>query len=336
MDDLLEMLKAGADPTRAKIICLCGQAELSVSDLTRILGQSQPRVSRHLKILVDAGLLDRYREGQFAFFRLSARGLAADVASQISQWADAIPNALDPEKTVLRQVLSERAGTAADYFASNAAQWDQIRRLHIADETVEQAVLDRLSEEPVDTLVDLGTGTGRMIELAGPRARRVVGIDLSRDMLAMARGNLLRTQELAGGLPFDWQVRQGDLHRLPLEDGTADIAIMHHVLHFLEDPPAALVEAGRILKPGGRLILVDFARHDIEALRAEHAHTWLGFADGEVGGWLRNAGFSDIETGHLPGNPLTITLWQAICSGSPESNQTLVQRPKAMSSEIVE
>ena len=334
MDELLDMLKAGADPTRAKIICLCSQAELSVSELTRILSQSQPRVSRHLKILVDAGLLDRYREGQFAFFRLSAGGVAADLANQIARWVDAVPGSLDPEMAVLRLVLSERAGIAADYFASNAAQWDQIRRLHIADDQVEQAILDRLGDDPVDTLVDLGTGTGRMIELAGPRAKRVVGIDLSRDMLAIARGNLLKTQGQAEGLSFDWQIRQGDLHRLPLESDTADIAIMHHVLHFLEDPPAALIEAGRILKPGGRLILVDFARHDIEALRSEHAHTWLGFADVEVGGWLRAAEFSNIESGHLPGNPLTITIWQAVNSGRSDLSHPTSQSIDSIAPEI--
>ncbi len=315
MDQLLDMLKAAADPTRTKIICLCSQAELSVSELTRILSQSQPRVSRHLKILVDAGLLDRYREGQFAFFRLAAKGLPAEVASQIARWADASSAALDPELAELQQVLARRADVAADYFASNAAQWDQIRRLHIADEQVERAILDRLSDGPLDMLVDLGTGTGRMIELAGPRARQVVGIDLSRDMLAVARGNLLKAQELSGGLPFDWQVRQGDLHRLPLDDGIADTAIMHHVLHFLEDPSAAMIEAGRILRPGGRLILIDFARHDIEALRSDHAHTWLGFADAEVTGWLQGAGFTDIEVSQLPGSPLIITIWQAVGSG---------------------
>lgn len=335
MEHLLEMLKAGADPTRAKIICLCGQAELSVSELTRILGQSQPRVSRHLKILVDAGLLDRYREGQFAFFRLAARGLPAEVAGQIARWADASPVALEPELAALRQVLARRTDVAADYFASNAAQWDHIRRLHIADDQVEQAILERLGDGPLDLLVDLGTGTGRMIELAGPRARRVVGIDLSRDMLAVARGNLLKAQDLSGGLPFNWQVRQGDLHRLPLGDGIADTAIMHHVLHFLEDPSAALFEAGRILRPGGRLILVDFARHDIEALRSEHAHTWLGFAKAEVSGWLQEAGFTDIETGQLPGSPLTITIWQALGSGPANATSPSPQTVQSYSPEIV-
>lgn len=335
MDQLLEMLKAGADPTRAKIICLCGQAELSVSELTQVLGQSQPRVSRHLKILVDAGLLDRYREGQFAFFRLAARGLSAEVAGQIARWADASAGSLEPELAVLRQVLARRADVAADYFASNAAQWDQIRRLHIADDQVEDAILERLGDGPLDMLVDLGTGTGRMIELAGPRARQVVGIDLSRDMLAVARGNLLKATELSGGLPFDWQVRQGDLHRLPLDDGIADTAIMHHVLHFLEDPSAALIEAGRILRSGGRLILVDFARHDIEALRSEHAHTWLGFADAEVSGWLEKAGFTDIEVGQLPGSPLTITIWQALGSGPAAAAQPSQQGVGPYSPEIV-
>lgn len=319
MDRLIDMLKAGADPTRVRILCLCSRAELSVGELTRILGQSQPRVSRHLKILVEAGLLDRYREGQFAFFRLSARGLAADIAGQIAQWADAGQGALEAEFATLRQVISERAGAASRYFASNAADWDRIRQLHIGDEQVERAILSHLGADRVDTLVDLGTGTGRMIELAGPLAAKAVGIDFSRDMLAMARGNLFKAGA-AGPLGFDWQVRQGDLHRLPLESGMADIAIMHQVLHFLEDPATALVETGRILKAGGRLVLVDFARHDVEALRSDHAHTWLGFADAEISAWLRAAGFRDIAIDHLPGDPLTITIWTATGAGPAASN----------------
>ncbi|MEM1398642.1 MAG: metalloregulator ArsR/SmtB family transcription factor [Pseudomonadota bacterium] len=323
MDQLVDILKAAADPTRAKIICLCRRAELSVSELTRILGQSQPRVSRHLKILVDAGLLDRYREGQFALFRLSARGLPGDVAGQIARWSDEAEESLAPELATLRQVIADRAAAAGEYFASNADRWDEIRQLHIGDEQVEQAILDRLGGDPIDLLVDLGTGTGRMIELAGPIANQVIGIDLSRDMLAMARGNLFKAQASVGDLGFDWQVRQGDLHRLPLDADSADAAIMHQVLHFLEDPQAALADVGRILRPGGRLVLVDFAPHHIEALRRDHAHTWLGFSSAEVSSWLAQAGFSSIEVDKLPGTPLTILVWQAVAGGqsvAPEQN----------------
>ena len=310
MERLVDMLKAGADPTRVKILCLCSRAELSVGELTRILGQSQPRVSRHLKILAEAGLLDRYREGQFALFRRAARGQAAEIAASIAGWADAHPEGLEAEMAALAQVMRERAGAAAQYFASNAADWDSIRRLHIADEQVEAAVRKHVGRAPIELLVDLGTGTGRMIEVAGPVAGTAVGIDLSRNMLSMARGNLIKAAQ-SKTLGFDWQIRQGDVHRLPLEGGVADVAIMHQVLHFLEDPPLALAEAARILKPGGRLILVDFARHRVEALRDEHAHTWLGFADSEVTAWLRAAGLRNIGIEHLPGDPLTITIWTA-------------------------
>ena len=305
MERLLLGLKAAAEPTRIRILALCARSELSVSDLTQILGQSQPRVSRHLKLLCDAGLLDRFREGTYAFFRIAETGVPANLARAL---VDLVPDddqtvALDMER--LEAIKRSRADAAAEYFNRNAAHWDHIRALHIADSEVEIALKAMVPTEGVDTLLDIGTGTGRMIEVLGPSARRAVGIDMSRQMLSVARANLERS-----GLR-NWQVRQGDLYQLPMPRASVDVAVMHQVLHYLEDPRDAVREAARVLAPGGMLLIADFAQHDLESLRADHAHRWLGFSDESVSGWLRAAGFEAPEIHRLPGNPLTVTIWSA-------------------------
>lgn len=306
MERLLFALKAAAEPTRMRILSLCAQGELSVRDLTQLLGQSQPRVSRHLKLLCDAGLLDRFREGTFAYFRLAERGAGADLARLLVDLvpADDAQILLDLER--LEGLKQARAARASAYFAANAARWDQIRALHIADSEVEEALLSLLPDGPVDTVLDIGTGTGRILSLLAPRAERAIGIDLSREMLEVARANLERT-----GLT-NWQVRQGDLYQLPLPGQTADVAVLHQVLHYLEDPADAIAEVVRVLRPGGRLLIADFAQHNVESLREEHAHRWLGFDDETVQDWLRQNGLSAIAPIHLPGTPLTVTVWTAV------------------------
>lgn len=306
MERLLQGLKAAAEPTRLRILMLCAHGDLSVTDLTQILGQSQPRVSRHLRLLTEAGLLDRFREGTFAFFRLAESGAVAELARSL---VDLIPDAdntveLDLER--LEAVKRHRAEAAAGYFRDNASHWDEIRTLHIADSAVEQAILDLLPQGEIGELLDLGTGSGRMLILLGQRVRRAVGIDLSREMLSVARANIERA-----GLQRHCQVRQGDLYQLPVPGQSFDVALVHHVLHHLEDPAAAIAEAARVLRPGGRLIVADFAPHDVESLRADHAHRWLGFPDDIFARWLQRAGFDTEPPVHLPGAPLTVTIWPA-------------------------
>ncbi len=303
MDTILAGLRAVAEPTRLRLVLLCAEAELTVSDLVGILGQSQPRVSRHLKLLCDAGLLDRFREGAFAFYRLARRGDGADLARALLRLlpqGDPVA-ALDHDR--LEALKRERASAAAAFFRANAPQWDKIRSLYVAEREVEAALVGLLPTEGVDDLLDVGTGTGRMLELFGPRVEHAVGVDLSREMLAVARVNL----ECAG--LRNCSLRQGDMYQLPLAGESFDAAVFHQVLHYAEDPQRALREAARVLKPGGRLAIVDFAPHEVEALRAEQAHRRLGFADEEMLQWCEEAGFDPGTIAHLPGEPLTVTLW---------------------------
>lgn len=305
MDALLTCLKAAAEETRLRLLALCAHGELSVSELVQILGQSQPRVSRHLKLLCDAGLLDRFREGAFAFFRLAESGGGAALARVL---VDAIP-ADDPILTLdlerLDAIKRQRVEAAAAYFRDNADRWDEIRSLHAPERDVESALLEVLGDGPLGDLLDVGAGTGRMLELLGPLCARAVGVDQSREMLAIARAKL----EQAG--LRHCQVRLADMYQLPFPSASMDVALIHQVLHYAESPDEAVAEAARTLRPGGRLVVVDFAPHLLESLREQHAHRRLGFADEEVAQWLRAAGLTPRQPLHLHGDPLTVVVWLA-------------------------
>jgi len=306
-ETMLAGLRAAAEPTRLRLIALCAEAELTVRELTQILGQSQPRVSRHLKVLCDAGLLDRSPEGTSAYFRLAHSGEGAEVARALTALLFSEPRArtrpasLDFER--LETVKRARARTAAAYFRANAARWDRIRSLHVDEAEVERALVERLGAEPIADLLDIGTGTGRILEVLGPKVGNGIGVDLSREMLRLARSRLERA-----GLR-NCSVRQGDMYRLPWPARSFDAVTIHQVLHYAERPAAAIAEAARVLRPGGRLAVVDFAPHELVALREEHAHRHLGFAEAEMIRWCRQAGIEPLEVVHLPGKPLTVTLW---------------------------
>jgi len=314
MDKLLATLKAAAEPTRLRLLVLCALGELNVTELTQILGQSQPRVSRHLKTLCDAGLLSRHREGTNAFFRVADEGPAAALARVL---VEAVPSE-NPVTTLdlsrLDAIKRVRADAAAVYFRDNASRWDQLRSMHVPEREVEAAILEILPDSGLGDLLDVGTGTGRILELARGRVTRGVGIDQSREMLAVARARL----EAAGAR--ECQVRQGDMYALPLVDATFDTAVVHQVLHYAENPAAVVGEAARCLRPGGRILIVDFAPHDLESLTVEHAHLRSGFAEAEVWEMCRRAGLRPERARHLPGDPLTVTLWTAI--RSPENENT--------------
>ena len=281
---LLGCLRAACEETRLRILALLAEGELSVSDLTDILGQSQPRISRHLKLMAEAGLLRRSREGAFAFFRLDDATPGGALALALARDLDPADPVLAADRERLAAVRATRAAAAQSYFANVAREWDQLRSLHVPDAAVEAAVEAAVGETPLQALLDLGTGTGRMLERLAPKAARAVGVDASHAMLAVARANL----EKAGLSRVE--LRQGDIYALPFPRGSFDLVIVHQVLHFLDDPARTLREAAALLSPGGRLILVDFAPHEMEFLRTEHAHRRLGFEKDEIVAWFAEAG----------------------------------------------
>jgi ubiquinone/menaquinone biosynthesis C-methylase UbiE len=302
------MLKAAGEATRLRILALVAEAELTVSDLTEILRQSQPRLSRHLRLLAEAGLVERFREGSWAFFRIGERGSSADIARAMITRLDPDDPIVARDRERLAAVRTARAIAAQNYFRRHAAEWDRIRKLHVADTAVEAAIRTALADKPLRSLLDLGTGTGRMLELFAPDIERGLGLDLSLDMLALARARLDRA-----GLK-NCSVRQGDIYDLALPRDSFDVVIIHQVLHFLDDSARAIREAVRVLRPGGRLLVVDFAPHDLEFLREEHAHRRLGFAAETVTQWLEAAGLDIIRQQTLPPGPhgkIAVSLWLA-------------------------
>ncbi len=306
---LTAVLKAAGEATRLRILALLAETELTVSDLTAILHQSQPRLSRHLRLLTEAGLVERFREGAWAFFRLGERGSAADVARGLIARLDAEDAVIGRDRERLAAVRGARAVAAQAYFRRHAAEWDRIRKLHVADAAVEAAVRAALADKPIRALLDLGTGTGRMLELFAPDIERGLGLDLSLDMLALARARLDRA-----GLQH-CSVRHGDIYNLALPRDSFDVVILHQVLHFLDDGPRAIAEAARVLRPGGRFLVVDFAPHDLEFLREQHAHRRLGFAAETVTQWLEAAGLELVRQQTLPPpgpeGKIAVSLWLA-------------------------
>ena len=287
-DVLNSALKAAGEETRLRVLALLAEAELTVSDLTDILRQSQPRISRHLKLLAEAGLVERFREGTWAFFRLAEHGEGADVARTLIDRLNPGDQMIARDRARLASVRQARAIAAQAYFRAHAAEWDRIRKLHVTDAAVEEAIRAALADKPFRSLLDLGTGTGRMLELFGPEIERGLGLDLSLDMLLLARDRLERA-----GLK-NCSVRQGDIYDLPLTNDSFDVVILHQVLHFLDDGARALHEAARVLRPGGRLLVVDFAPHEQEFLREQFAHRRLGFAPETVTQWITASGLDPV------------------------------------------
>ena len=306
LEDVLAGLRAAAEGTRLRLLALCAEGDLTVGDLCAILGQSQPRVSRHLKLLCEAGVIERFPEGTAVFHRLADNGPGGALASQIMRLLPGDDATLRLDRERLDQIRADRAAAAAAYFRKNAARWGALRSLYVDEELVEAALLRRLPAEGIGALLDIGTGTGRILELTAGRVGQGVGIDLSRDMLLVARANLQRA-----GIA-NCQVRQADMYRLPWQEPQFDAITLHRVLHYAEAPARAIAEAARVLRPGGRLLIVDFAPHGLERLRTEHAHRRLGFSDEEIGKWCRAAGLKPEPAQHLPGKELTVSIWQAL------------------------
>lgn len=309
LDPLVDVLKAAGEPTRLRLLALLAGGDLTVTDLTEILGQSQPRISRHLKLLGEVELIDRYQEGAWAYFRLRQEGRAAHVVRQVLSAAASDDAVLSRDAERLTALKAARAERAQAYFSRNAAEWDALRQLHVSETAVEAALVEAVGVEPVDALLDLGTGTGRILQLLAPAYRRGVGVDASRDMLTVARANLDRAGVSKA------QIRHGDIFNLPL-DGDFDLVTIHQVLHFLDQPEAAIAEAARVLVPGGRLAIVDLAPHSLDYLRDEHAHQRLGISHATMADWLARAGLvveTVVDVPPVAGDStgLTVTIWIA-------------------------
>ncbi len=308
LDTLVDVLKTVGEPTRFRLLALLARGDLTVTDLTEILGQSQPRISRHLKLLAEDALIDRYQEGAWAYFRLRHEGAGAKVVRTLLATAMEDDPVLLRDSERLAAVKRQRAERAQDYFSRNASEWDELRRLHVSDTTVEKALLRLVGTKPIDSLLDLGTGTGWILQLLAPHYRRAVGVDASRDMLTVARANL----DKAGILKAS--VRHADILNLTLDGQDFDLVTIHQVLHFLDQPELAIAEAARVLRPGGRLLIVDLAPHALEYLREDHAHVRLGFSHDTIGDWLDKIGLEveqAIDLSPDKDGGLTVTIWLA-------------------------
>jgi ArsR family transcriptional regulator len=301
---VLEIFAALADPTRLRIVSLLRAMELSVGEIAQALGQSQPRVSRHVKILADAGIVERRKEGSWVFLGLGEARRTAPLLAAIDAWTAEYgeDHWAVADNARLAAIRADRANAAEEYFNAHAAEWDAMRSLHVAESEVEAAIRAALAGRKIGRLVDIGTGTGRMIELFGAQAESAIGVDRSPEMLRLARAKLS-----AANSPAD--LRQGDMYALPLAAACADVVILHQVLHYAQQPSAAIAEAARLLAPGGRLLVVDFGPHEKEDLRSKHAHARLGFADEQIANWFAAAGLRTAPARQLEGGELTVKLW---------------------------
>jgi len=310
VDRLVAQLKAAGDETRVRLLALLAEGERTVKDLTEILGQSQPRISRHLKVLAEAGLVARSPEGSWVYYRLAEEESGREVALGLLKGLDPADAKLRRDATRLAAVRRQNREAAERFFAEHASRWDEIRSLHVPEREVEAAILARAGLGPFRAMLDIGTGTGRMLELLADRYERALGIDLSPAMLAVARANLERA-----GIAHA-RVRVGDGTNLPVLRDSFDLVVIHQVLHFLDDPAATIAEAAHALAPGGRLLIVDFAPHELEFLRQSQAHRRLGFSHAQMDQWLAAAGLQvegaeDLAPAAGSGG-LTVTIWTAL------------------------
>lgn len=304
-DQTVEALRAVGEPTRLRVLSLLAGEELSVMELSRILDQSQPRVSRHLKLMADAGLIERFPDGARVFYRLSSDLPARRLIDTVLDLLDGSAGEADDLR--LEAVRRDREAAAGAYFERVAPQWDRIRSLYVCETAVEAAILRAAGPGPFERVVDLGTGSGRMLTLLGGKARMSVGLDLSHNMLNIARANVARA-----GLE-KVELRHGDIFATRLPTASADLVLVHQVLHYLADPAAAVAEAARLVMPGGRLLIIDFAPHKLEHLRDEHQHRRLGFEDSEMRRWLAEAGLTTAPPITLSPDTdgLTVAIWTA-------------------------
>ncbi|WCP12838.1 2-methoxy-6-polyprenyl-1,4-benzoquinol methylase, mitochondrial [Sphingobium sp. AntQ-1] len=305
MQAALDIFRALGDPTRLRIIHLLRAMELAVGEIAQVVGQSQPRVSRHVRILAEAGLVERRKEGNWVFLRLGKARVVAPFLTLFDRLEPSDSEALWQAADLARlaAVRADRARAAESYFAEHAEEWDAIRSLHVAEAEVETAMTALLGREPIGHLLDIGTGTGRMIELLGDAADQVTALDRSPDMLRLARAKLPQD---AGD---KYALLLGDFSALPLEPGSADTVVLHQVLHYAQAPELVIAEAARVTASNGRVLIADFAAHEREELRLRDQHARLGFSDEQIESWFAQAGLALERVETLPGQELTVQLW---------------------------
>jgi ubiquinone/menaquinone biosynthesis C-methylase UbiE len=326
MDELLAGLKAVAETTRLRILFVLSHGELNVTELTYVLGQSQPRVSRHLRLMTESGLISRHKEGNWVLFRMREEGRSGALSNALVELLPQGDSLLAGDLARLEEVRRQRSETASSYFNDSAADWAKLRSLHVLEAEVEGAMLSLLGDAKFSTVVDLGTGTGRVLELLHDRAAHLYGLDANREMLAIARATLEKRNMR------NVQVRHADIYALPFADGFADLVTIHQVLHFLDEPQRALLEARRILAPHGKLLIVDFAPHDMEELRTDHAHRRLGVASEHMVAWLQRAGLELVKHDVLPPpwlkskKGLTVSIWLAARHEQSKEQKSEVQK----------
>ncbi len=312
-------LRAVAESTRLRIVAAVDHTELTVGELCRVLDQSQPRVSRHLKLLCDAGVLVRHAQGTSAFYRPSPSGTGSSIHGAVMALIDLNDPMHRRDAQRLAVVREDRAAEAESYFESIAADWNEMRQLHVADHDVERAMLEAVADVEIEALLDIGTGTGRVLEVFAPHIEQGIGVDLSAKMLNLARTRLDQAEIR------HCSVQRGSAYDIDLPSGSTDVAVLHHVLHFLDDPGDAIAQAGSALRPGGRLVIVDFSPHSFESLRSNFSHRRLGFDDSEIDSWCEQAGLIDTSARHMHPTPtdaeqLTVSIW--VASQRPDTPAT--------------
>ena len=322
MDEILNIMRALADPTRLRIALLIRQLELSVGEVVQILGQSQPRVSRHIRILDEAGIAKRRKEGSWVFLRPGSI-LTGGTLDALFNGQNAEDNrAVLRDMSKLEQVRAARAEMAASYFAQHAGEWDELRSLHIAECEVENAMQSILCAAPLGAVLDIGTGTGRMIELFSKDATRFTAIDNNTEMLRVARAKLTG----AGIADSRVEIMLGDFNALPIGDAQYDTIFLHQVLHYAQGPERVIAEAARVLAPSGRMVIVDFAPHDREELRTVHAHTRLGFSDDSIAFAFSACGLHMAHQATLDGGALTVKIWMGQKEALPVNAKPIISK----------
>ena len=306
MEKVLSMLKATSESSRLRLLILCASGEFTVSDLMQIIGQSQPGVSRNLKILCDAGLLRRIRQGSWVFYRSVTKGAEAEFVHYLTTVMPATDPTIQLDRQRLLELKNERLRAAAQYFEKTAAEWDSIRTLHVEDLDIERTLKTRVLEAKPRTLLDIGTGTGRILEILGPYVEDAEGVDFSHEMLTVARANLDKPSLR------HCRVRHSNMYQLPYQDRSFHFITIHHVLHFAHQPQQVLKEAARVLRTQGQMVIVDFASHVREELRTKFKHQRLGFSNDEMEGWLHKIGLSIQPPTKFTGESLAVMIWTGI------------------------